>query len=94
MSGTASNESGSPLAFAARANSSACGASSRVKQFQDSPLADGWGVAPLPYFAGGEIYTPTDSWAVGVSAYSEHKNAAEEFGRFLSMSTDGGNLIS
>ncbi|OJV93322.1 MULTISPECIES: ABC transporter substrate-binding protein [unclassified Microbacterium] len=68
--------------------------SSRVKQFQDSPLADGWGVAPLPYFAGGEIYTPTDSWAVGVSAYSEHKDAAEEFGRFLSMSTDGGNLIS
>ncbi|WP_434971170.1 ABC transporter substrate-binding protein [Microbacterium sp. bgisy207] len=68
--------------------------STRVRQFQDSPIADGWGVAPLPYFAGGEVYTPTDSWAVGVSAYSEHQDAAREFGRFLAMSVDGGNQIS
>lgn len=68
--------------------------STRVKQMQDSPIADGWGVAPLPHFEGGEVYTPTDSWAVGISAFSEHQAAAREFGRYLAMSAEGGNLIS
>lgn len=68
--------------------------STRVKQMQESPIADKWGVAPLPYFEGGDIYTPTDSWAVGVSAFSEHQAAAREFGKFLAMSVEGGDLIS
>ncbi len=70
------------------------GSSTRVKQMQDSPLADGWGVAPLPYFDGGDVYTPTDSWGVGVSSVSEHQAAAREFGKYLAMSTEGGDLIS
>src|SRR5690606_6283383 len=57
--------------------------STRVRAIQESPLKDKWGVAPFPYYAGGETYTPTDSWAIGVSAYTTHEEAAREFARFL-----------
>ncbi|MEU6714358.1 sugar ABC transporter substrate-binding protein [Nonomuraea sp. NPDC046802] len=48
-----------------------------------------FGVAPHPYFAGGKPATPTDSWGVGVSAYSSHPQQARAFARFLSLDSAG-----
>ncbi|GAA3534441.1 extracellular solute-binding protein [Nonomuraea rosea] len=48
-----------------------------------------FGVAPHPYFAGGKPVTPTDSWAVGISAYSAHPQDARAFARFLSLDSAG-----
>ncbi|MFG1951099.1 extracellular solute-binding protein [Micromonospora sp. NPDC048830] len=61
----------------------------RITDLQKSGLADKWGMAPLPYAAGGRVVTPTDSWAVSVSNFSEHQAAAREFARYLSLSPDG-----
>ncbi|WP_229405340.1 MULTISPECIES: extracellular solute-binding protein [Micromonospora] len=66
----------------------------RITDLQKSGLADKWGMAPLPYAAGGKVVTPTDSWAVGVSNVSEHPTAAQEFARYLSLSTDGATSAS
>lgn len=64
-------------------------APTRITAFQESSIADGWGIAPHPYFEGGDIVTPTDSWAVGVSAYSEHKEIAHEFAQYMTLDLDG-----
>ena len=42
-----------------------------------------WGVAPHPYFEGGEAVTPTGSWYMGVSNYSENKELASKFVEWL-----------
>lgn len=47
-----------------------------------------WGVAPHPYFEGGEAVTPTGSWYMGVSAYSKNTEAAAKFVEWLT--TDDG----
>lgn len=65
----------------------------RITDLQNSDLKDGWGMAPLPY-DGDEVVTPTDSWAVAVSAFSEHQAAAQEFARYLSLDADGAESIS
>lgn len=48
-----------------------------------------WGVAPQPYFAGGKAYTPTDGWALAVSPYSKHQDAAWKFVQFLTLDQQG-----
>lgn len=48
-----------------------------------------FGIAPAPYWEGGEPATSTDSWAVGVSAKSENVDAAKEFLRYLTIDPDG-----
>lgn len=48
-----------------------------------------FGVAAHPYFADGRVATPTGSWHVGISAFSEHKDAAAEFVKFLTLSPEG-----
>lgn len=50
-----------------------------VNRFQG---AVDFGIAPHPYFAGGKAVTPTDSIHLGISAYSQHKDAAAKFLRF------------
>jgi ABC-type glycerol-3-phosphate transport system substrate-binding protein len=42
-----------------------------------------WGVAPTPYFAGGKVITPNDSWHLGVSRYSKHVAQAAQFVRYM-----------
>ncbi|MER7282429.1 extracellular solute-binding protein [Dactylosporangium sp. NPDC000244] len=66
----------------------------RITDLQNSGLADKWGMAPLPYAAGGKVVTPTDSWAVAVSNFSEHQTAAQELARYLSLSADGATSTS
>lgn len=52
-------------------------------------LGDDWGLSPHPYFEGKQIYTPTDSWAFGISAFSAHKDASRSFVQFMTMNPVG-----
>lgn len=61
----------------------------RIADFQDSDIKDGWGLAPHPHFDGKPVVTPTDSWAMGVSAHSEKQEAALEFVRFATATPEG-----
>lgn len=51
-----------------------------------------WGFAPFPYFEGGKIAVPTDSWHLSVSAFSRHPNEAAEFLRWYTVSQEGTEL--
>ncbi|MFK4730484.1 sugar ABC transporter substrate-binding protein [Agromyces mediolanus] len=48
-----------------------------------------WGVAPMPYFEGGEVATPTGSWSWGVNTASKNKDAAREFIEFAALDPAG-----
>lgn len=61
----------------------------RIADFQGSSIKDEWGMAPHPYFTGKDIVTPTDSWAIGVSAYSKHQDAAQKFAQFATLNAEG-----
>lgn len=65
-----------------------------ITEFEDSDIAGNWGMAPHPYFESGEVVTPTDSWAVGVSAHSAKKDAAHTFAEFVTLTAEGASLMS
>lgn len=48
-----------------------------------------WGVAPHPYFDGGEVATPTGSWSWGLNPASENKTAAAEFLKYATINPEG-----
>ncbi|WP_238009128.1 sugar ABC transporter substrate-binding protein [Dactylosporangium sp. AC04546] len=48
-----------------------------------------FGIAPAPYWAGGKPATSTDSWAVGISAKTKQRAAAEQFLRYLTIDPQG-----
>jgi len=48
-----------------------------------------FGVAPYPYFEGGEVLTPTGSWYVGVNAASANQTEAMDFAAYLTTSAEG-----
>jgi len=52
-----------------------------------------YGIAPAPYFEGGEPATSTDSWGVAVSAKSTQQEAATKFVEYLTIDPEG-NAIS
>jgi ABC-type glycerol-3-phosphate transport system substrate-binding protein len=51
-----------------------------------------FGVAAHPFFADGRVATPTGSWHVGISAFSQKQEAAAEFLRFLTLSPEGSRI--
>jgi multiple sugar transport system substrate-binding protein len=53
-----------------------------------------FGIAPVPYFAGGRAVTSTGSWAVGVSPYSGNRDAALTFARFMALDGEGAKLAN
>lgn len=53
-----------------------------------------YGVALVPYFAGGKPSTPTDSWTIGVSPHSAHKAEAKLFAEFITLNPVGNGLTS
>ncbi|BBG04746.1 ABC-type glycerol-3-phosphate transport system substrate-binding protein [Pseudonocardia autotrophica] len=69
------------------------GASS-ITKIAESDLAGNWGIAPAPYVAGGPVVTPTDSWGVGISAYSEKQDAARRFAQFMTLDPEGVSAAS
>jgi len=50
---------------------------------QRSTIAGKVGIAKLPYFPGGKNYSTLGGWQLGISRYSEHKEAAWKFVQFL-----------
>lgn len=52
-----------------------------------------WGIAPHPYFEGGEEVTPTGSWSWGINAASTNKDAARVFLEYAALDAEG-NLKS
>jgi len=48
-----------------------------------------FGVAPVPYFAGGKPVTPTDSWAIGLNPYSAKPELAMELAKFMTLNPEG-----
>ncbi|WP_344155266.1 sugar ABC transporter substrate-binding protein [Kribbella yunnanensis] len=52
-----------------------------------------WGVAPLPYFAGGKPVTPTGSWSLGINPASKQQGMARKFLEFATLDA-AGNLAT
>jgi len=52
-----------------------------------------WGVAPMPYFAGGKQVTPTGSWSWGINPASKSKDLAKKFLEYAALDPDG-NLLT
>ncbi len=48
-----------------------------------------YGIAPVPYFAGGTPVTPTGSWAIGISPHTDVPEAAMALARFMTLSEEG-----
>lgn len=53
-----------------------------------------YGVALVPYFAGGKPSTPTDSWTIGVNPHSGHKAEAKLFAEFITLNATGNGLTT
>ncbi|MDH4232417.1 MAG: ABC transporter substrate-binding protein [Nitrospirota bacterium] len=50
---------------------------------QRSTIAGNVGIAKLPHFPAGKSYAALGGWQLGISSYSEHKEAAWKFVQFL-----------
>jgi ABC-type glycerol-3-phosphate transport system substrate-binding protein len=48
-----------------------------------------WGIAPMPYFAGGKAYTPTGSWSLGINPASKQQGMARKFVEFATLDQAG-----
>lgn len=53
-----------------------------------------WGVAPHPYFEGGDAVTPTGSWSLAMSPFSDQKEAAAIFMKWMSIDGGGGYAVN
>ena len=53
-----------------------------------------WGMAPMPYFAGGKRVTPNGGWSLGINPASGAKPAALKFLEFASTDPDGNILFA
>jgi multiple sugar transport system substrate-binding protein len=53
-----------------------------------------FGIAPMPYFAGGKPVTPTGSWTIGINPKTAHSDAAMKFAKFLTLDSEGALLAS
>ncbi len=53
-----------------------------------------FGIAPMPYFAGGKPVTPTGSWTIGINPKSVKQDAALKFAKYLTLDGEGALLAS
>lgn len=60
-----------------------------IGQFLTDPLTFDWTAAPHPYWEGGRIMVPGDSWHLGVNPNSEHIPEAIEFVKFAASPEAG-----
>jgi multiple sugar transport system substrate-binding protein len=56
---------------------------SHANDLEKSRVAGKVGIAKLPHFKGGESYSTLGGWQLGISKYSENKNEAWKFIKFL-----------
>ncbi len=52
-----------------------------------------FGVAPVPYWAGGKPQTPTGSWAVSLNPYAAHLEEAKKFAEYITLNAKGVGLV-
>ncbi|WP_236021010.1 ABC transporter substrate-binding protein [Devosia sediminis] len=64
-------------------------------RLQDFAAAEdvNFGLAPIPYWDGGEPQTPTDSWAVAISPHAANPEAALKFAEFITLDPEGVGLV-
>lgn len=70
------------------------GGASAIGELTTGDFASSWDMAPHPFFEGGPIVTPTDSWAIGISAFSTKQDLAREFAQFATLDPEGARLSS
>lgn len=63
------------------------GANHNLPKLEDSDL--NYSVTLHPYFEDGKVATPTGAWNVGISKYSEKKEAAAKFLKYLTTDSEG-----
>jgi multiple sugar transport system substrate-binding protein len=63
-----------------------------LPMLQDSEV--NWGVAPHPVFEGGEPVTATGSWALSLNPFSQEKEAAAIFMKWMSVDDGGGYIVN
>src|SRR5699024_3233959 len=51
-----------------------------------------YGISHYPYFEDGEVATPTGSWSIGLSNYSNKKEAAADFIKYLTID-EGADIV-
>ena len=54
-----------------------------IRYLSDTPPEFEWNVSRHPYFDGGEIYTPTGAWNIGVNSNADEPEAATKFVHWL-----------
>ncbi|OEO29085.1 hypothetical protein VW23_002510 [Devosia insulae DS-56] len=64
----------------------------RLKAFDEATNLN-FGLAPIPYWTDSKAQTPTDSWAVGISPYAAHPEAALKFAEFITLNPAGVGLV-
>ena len=62
-----------------------------IARYDGNPDLD-YGVAPVPYFEGGDPATPTGSWSVAINPNSENIEAARTFAEFVTLNPEGAFL--
>lgn len=53
-----------------------------------------YGVAPMPYFEGGEPVTPTGAWALGINPHAADLEGARKFAAFATLTAEGSYLTT
>lgn len=53
-----------------------------------------YGVAPMPYFEGGEPVTPTGAWALGINPHAANLEGARKFAAFATLTAEGSYLTT
>jgi ABC-type glycerol-3-phosphate transport system substrate-binding protein len=71
-----------PLMFAGGKVAMFVGGTWNIPTFMNAKDLE-WGMAPHPYFKGGEVMTPTGSWHLGINPRSKHVEQAVRFAKFL-----------
>jgi len=61
-----------------------------IRRFSDEDPGFEWGVARHPYFDGGDIYTPTGAWNIGVNSTADEPEAATKFVHWLTTAPGAG----
>jgi ABC-type glycerol-3-phosphate transport system substrate-binding protein len=71
-----------PLMFAGGKVAMFVGGTWNIPTFMASEGLE-WGMAPHPYFKGGEVMTPTGSWHIGINPKSKYIEQGIRFAKFL-----------
>jgi multiple sugar transport system substrate-binding protein len=53
-----------------------------------------YGVAPMPFFEGGEQITPTGAWALGINPHAANLEGARKFAAFATLTAEGSYLTT